>query len=192
MEIYLIRHTTPCVEKGICYGQSDIPLAETFPAERDALLKYLPLQLDAVYTSPLSRCLDLAKCINEGKSMVQDSRLLEMNFGDWEMKKWEELEKGPLSLWMKDFVNVRVPNGENFLELNKRVQDFIHELIKKDHSKVAVITHAGVIRCFVTFILGLQLTQAFKIQISYASITKVHLQKDDDLNSIEYLNRSLI
>ena len=33
MEVILIRHTTPDVPTGTCYGQSDVPLKETFEEE---------------------------------------------------------------------------------------------------------------------------------------------------------------
>jgi len=41
-EIYLIRHTTPKVEKGICYGQTDLNLADTFEQEKERILKIIP------------------------------------------------------------------------------------------------------------------------------------------------------
>ena len=53
MEIYLIRHTTPDVAKGICYGQTDLALTATFPEEAEHVLKQLPPDLDVVYSSPL-------------------------------------------------------------------------------------------------------------------------------------------
>ena len=33
MNIYLIRHTSVDVPKGLCYGQSDVPLRPTFEIE---------------------------------------------------------------------------------------------------------------------------------------------------------------
>ena len=33
MNIYLIRHTSVDVPKGLCYGQSDVPLRPTFEKE---------------------------------------------------------------------------------------------------------------------------------------------------------------
>lgn len=189
MEIYLIRHTAPLIEQGICYGQSDIPLAGTFESEKKLLLTNLPQQLDAVYSSPLSRCLQFAQCLVSAPSVITDNRLLEMNFGDWELKKWNDLEEGLLNAWMNDFVETRVPNGENFIALYTRIQDFIHELIEKEYMKIAIVTHAGVIRCFIAYLLDLALTNAFKIQLAYSSITKIHLQKDGCMNSIEYLNK---
>jgi alpha-ribazole phosphatase len=188
MEIYLIRHTSPQVEKGICYGQSDVPLAATFENERKELLNGLPDQLDAVYSSPLSRCCQLADYVQAKLPVITDKRLLEMHFGDWELKKWDAVEQVALTAWMNDFVNVGVPNGENFIDLNNRVHDFIIDLIKTKHQKIAIVTHAGVIRCFAAYILELPLKQAFRIQVAYASISKIHLQDERCMNSIEYLN----
>ena len=42
MEIYLIRHTTPNIEKGICYGQADLDITETFLEEVEAIKPHLP------------------------------------------------------------------------------------------------------------------------------------------------------
>ena len=34
MEIYLVRHTTPAINNGICYGQTDVDLNfDTFESE---------------------------------------------------------------------------------------------------------------------------------------------------------------
>ena len=42
---------------------------------------------------------------------------MEMNFGDWEMKNWDDIPLEELNPWMQDFVNVRVSNGESFTDL---------------------------------------------------------------------------
>src|SRR5581483_10134224 len=110
MEIYLIRHTTPHIEKGICYGQSDIPLADSFQQELDKLLQFLPEKVDVVYSSPLLRCRQLAQHIYSEKEIILDDKLMEMNFGDWELKKWNNIDQQKLNEWMVDFVNVKVPN----------------------------------------------------------------------------------
>jgi len=187
MEIYLIRHTTPAVEKGICYGQSDIPLADSFQNEAAKLLEYLPKDFDAIYSSPLSRCHILAASI--ATNLKTDNRLCELNFGDWEMKKWDAINQAELNHWMQDFVNVKVPNGENLIELNHRVNHFADEMIKTDLSKVGVVTHAGVIRCFVSRILEIPLKNVFKIPVDYSSVTKLHISSDGCNSNIEYLNK---
>ena len=45
MEIYLVRHTTPAIEKGVCYGQTDLNVAETFEEEVELVLKNLEIFL---------------------------------------------------------------------------------------------------------------------------------------------------
>ena len=191
MEVYLIRHTTPQIEKGICYGQSDIPLEETFNNDRQKLLQQLPDSVDAVYSSPSSRCVKLSAHIKSNQEIIHDKRLMEMNFGNWEMKKWDEINQEVLNEWMKDFVNVRIPNGENFIDLHKRVNEFMNELIKTDHKNVAIITHAGVVRSVLCQILEIPLRNAFKIPIDYGGITKINIDKKSCYQNIEYINQTL-
>ena len=104
MKIYLIRHTTPDISKEICYGQSDIELAETFGKEAEVIFKKLPKTLDRIYTSPLKRCLQLASLISH-KEIEKVPQLQEMNFGDWELKPWNNIPKAELNPWMENFVN---------------------------------------------------------------------------------------
>jgi alpha-ribazole phosphatase len=190
MEVYLIRHTTPQIEKGICYGQSDIPLTELFKNESEKLLLNLPQDIDVVYSSPLSRCRKLAELIKTKGPIIPDKRLLELNFGDWEMKKWDDIEQEELNKWMQNFVNVQVPNGESFVDLNNRVNHFIDELVKKNHKRVVIITHAGVIRSFIIRILEIPLKNAFKIPVDYSSVTKVDIGVDNCFNNLKILNKN--
>ncbi|MGY0037023.1 histidine phosphatase family protein [Pedobacter sp. NJ-S-72] len=60
MEVYLIRHTTPLIKKGLIYGRTDVPLADSFTQEKDSVLKQIPVDLDVVYSSPSFRCKVLA------------------------------------------------------------------------------------------------------------------------------------
>lgn len=64
MEIYLIRHTTPAIKKGLIYGRMDVPLAASFDQEKEVILKQLPSRLDAIYSSPSKRCCALADTLS--------------------------------------------------------------------------------------------------------------------------------
>ena len=189
MEIYLIRHTTPKIEKGICYGQTDIPVVDSFSVEAESVLQQLPDTFDMIYSSPSNRCFKLAQMIQPYQSIVTDKRLLEMNFGDWEMKKWDEINQDELHKWTQDFVNVVVPNGENFTQLNIRVNHFMHEIAKQNFNKVAVVTHSGVIRSFFISVLGIPLENAFKFAIDYGSVTKINIGSDSSYNNVVFLNK---
>ena len=116
---------------------------------------------------------------------------MEMNFGDWEGKAWSDIDKEELNSWMIDFVNNPAKNGENFLKMFKRVKLFIDELILENqhtNKPIFIFTHAGVIRCFVAYLLEIPLNNAFKIPIDIASVTSITLNADKNYNKINYLN----
>jgi alpha-ribazole phosphatase len=178
MEVYLVRHTETVCEKGICYGQSDVGIREPYNVIFESILNQLPE--DAIlYSSPLQRCVILAKHIQKNTKIdliIEDSRLMEMNFGDWELKNWDAIPREVLDPWMEDFVNVRVPNGESFVDLNDRVLDFWNnKLIKETERPVIVVAHAGVIRSFLCKINDLSLKDAFQNQVNYGDVIKINI-----------------
>jgi alpha-ribazole phosphatase len=178
MEVYLVRHTETICEKGICYGQSDVGIRQPYDAIFESILNQLP-QDAILYSSPLQRCTVLAKYILENTkidSIIEDSRLMEMNFGDWELEKWDEIPQEVLNPWMEDFVNVRVPNGESFVELNDRVLDFWKNKLTKETGKpVIIVAHAGVIRSFLCKINDLSLKDAFQNKVNYGDVIKINV-----------------
>ncbi|TXT32933.1 MAG: phosphoglycerate mutase [Chitinophagaceae bacterium] len=121
MEIYLIRHTTPLVEKGICYGQTDLDITDSFEEEVDMIRPHIPSNNIKVYSSPLQRCKKLAAALYHPNLVECHADLMELNCGDWEMQKWDDIPKAEIQPWMDDFVNVTVPNGESYVTLHQRV-----------------------------------------------------------------------
>ena len=116
MRLVFIRHTSVAVERGVCYGQSDVPVAETFETEAEAVKMRLDAyRFDRVYSSPLSRCMKLAAYCGYNNP-ITDSRLLEMNFGEWEMKRFDEITDPRLRLWYDDYLNVQATGGESAME----------------------------------------------------------------------------
>jgi alpha-ribazole phosphatase len=154
MEIYLIRHTTPEIAKGICYGQSDIALASTFEDEWNTIRDRLPEKIDAVYSSPLSRCRQLASKLGDwyGIPFIEDRRLAEMNFGEWELKRWDNIEQVALQEWMNNFREVRCPGGESYRDVLERVSDFVQTIQEQADKSIMIVTHGGVIKCFDTLL----------------------------------------
>ena len=161
MEIYLIRHTKVNIEKGVCYGQKDVELAESYPEELQAVKENLKdIEFDAIYTSPLSRAKKLANDIYP-EQVLEDKRLMELNFGDWEGKVWDEIKDPFLEVWMEDFVNKKCSNGESFVMLRDRVLEFWNELKSKDLKRVAVFAHGGVIRTIQAIEKNIKLEDSF-------------------------------
>lgn len=177
MEIYLVRHTETVCEKGICYGQSDVGLAEPFELIFENIIPQLPSEA-IIFSSPLQRCVILAKYIqNKIKtiSYQEDERLMEINFGDWEMKNWNDIPPEQLNPWMEDFVNIRTHNGESFVELHKRTGTFLSEQISKKPKKpIVIVAHAGIIRSFLCHHTSLPLKDAFQNKADFGQVLKIN------------------
>lgn len=183
MEIYVVRHTKVTVGRETCYGQTDVAVAESFLEEAAAIKKLLPNNFDAVYCSPLTRCKLLATELAH-ESVIFDARLKEMHFGDWENKKWNDIDQQNLNEWMQDYVTINAPGGENLGELYKRIEQFLERLISLQHEKILIVCHAGVIRCMWTYILKMPLKNMFKIPIGFGEIFVFNLDADEDFNVI--------
>lgn len=170
MEIYLIRHTTPNIEKGICYGQADVSLASSFENEWQALINKLPPTADIMYSSPLSRCLALAYKVGVHYHLpvIQDARLKELNFGVWEMKYWNDIDQKKLQEWMDDYVNVKCPDGESYLDLAERVQSFLINLKTEGYSKVIIVTHHGVMKVIHSILENVDLKKGMEQKFEFA------------------------
>lgn len=185
MEIYLIRHTKVEVPANTCYGQSDVSLADSFEKETESILEKLSNTDHFIcYTSPLTRCKSLANKIST-REIKLEPRLMELNFGDWELKTWKNIGKESFDEWNEDFVNNKVPGGESYFELSVRVKSFWKEIIKKKEDSI-LVTHGGVIRALLAHCLGLPLENSFRLKIDYGSITKIIL--NGEFVNVEYVN----
>lgn len=194
MEVYLVRHTSVDVPRGICYGQSDVPVRDTFPQEAAAVkakLQHLvekgflpdsssmeashtgnPLHFDAVYTSPLSRCTRLAEFCGYGDAS-REPRIKEMNFGDWEMQEYSSIKDPHLQVWFNDWVNVRTSGGESFADQLHRVGEFLQELKDAGKENVLLFCHGGVLACAKVLGGKIGVREAFSTLDDYGSIIKV-------------------
>lgn len=192
MDIYLIRHTKVKVDNGICYGQSDVDVADTFENEVKKLKEKCHFSPKMVfYTSPLKRCLLLAEKLSSTPPIIDD-RLLEISFGDWELKKWDLIDRSELEEWTNNFIMTKIPNGESYFDLYKRSCKFFDDLVKKDHKNVVIISHSGVIRSIITYILKIPLEKSFIIQIDYGKMSKIKynfVNNSDPILNIEFLNQ---
>jgi alpha-ribazole phosphatase len=190
MEIFLIRHTTPQVEKGTCYGQSDLETADSFHREAALIKTFIPSTVDTVYSSPLKRCSRLAKELFPAQTISYHHELKEIHCGEWEMQKWDEIPPEPLQTWMADFVHVPMPGGESYLDLFTRTTGFLKTIISAGQN-AAVITHGGVIRSLLSHITSTPLLQSFdKFSIEYGCVIKLGLQNGLFYPTILYNNKN--
>lgn len=155
--LWLVRHARPLVEPGLCYGSSDLP-ADAADTERAAseLAAVLPSNA-TLLMSGLQRAQQLARALHalrpELAPPVSDPRLNEMDFGRFELCRWDAIERVEFDAWTNDFYAHRFGGRESVAELLARVGQALRDTVQ-GHSSAGMpdsrdrvwFTHAGVIR----------------------------------------------
>lgn len=176
MEVILIRHTTPDVPTGTCYGQSDVPLKESFAEEAVVTKAALDAcgPVDHAYTSPLSRCTRLAAFCGYADAQ-RDARLMELNFGEWEMKPFDVIADPQLQIWFADHIHTPVTGGESFMQQCQRVSQFLDELRQQPWHRVAVFAHGGVLVAAQVYAGIVTPEEAFSVLPPFGGIVRIIL-----------------
>jgi len=145
--LWLVRHARPLTAPGICYGQLDVSADDDATAKSArALAEILPPGINII-CSPLQRCEQLAlnlTGLRPDLTFRTDPRLKEMNFGQWEGQRWDDIGATAIDAWVADFGRHRPGGGESVGQFMQRVAaawDEAHTL-----PGTLWITHAGVIR----------------------------------------------
>ena|SRR5687768_5541919 len=174
MEIFLIRHTKPAIAAGICYGQTDIDLAESFREEAEIIAKYLPGNIQHVISSPLLRCRRLAEWLFPRSSIEFNNNLKEIDCGDWEMNEWDEIPKEVLDPWMREFATSPFPNGESYDKFYQRIIIEFEHIIHNYRATVAIVSHGGVMRSILSYISHTPLQNSFDcFKIPFGTVVEI-------------------
>ncbi len=173
MQLYLIRHPTPQVATGICYGRTDLALAEDVAAAAARIAPQLPPQAP-VFTSPLQRCRQLADALHPAPR--SDPRLQEMNFGAWEMRPWSQIQHEALDGWAANPLGYAPPAGETVAQLQARVQEFVRELRGEGLQRAVLVTHAGVLKVIVGRSRQLPAKEWMALKFEYESVVCVTIE----------------
>lgn len=176
MGLILVRHTRPAVAEGLCYGQADVGLADTFAEEATGVLAALP-EVRIVVTSPLQRCMALAQYICAAKELPLeiDERLMEMDFGAWQGRYWSELPISDLGAWSDDFLHARPHGGESVALFQTRVRAALADWGTRPQP-IAIVTHAGVIK--VACRPESELSRNFEATVDFGGIVVLQADKE--------------
>ena len=154
MEVILIRHTSVDVPKGVCYGQTDVPLRDSF--EEEASITAQQLQNDVL-------------------DAIRDARLKELNFGEWEMQEFDKICDPRLEEWYNDYFHVAATGGESFMMQLQRVSEFLNEVSGKEYKRIAVFAHGGVLICAQIYAGILRMEDAFDALTPYGGVVRLQL-----------------
>ena len=155
-QIFLVRHGQ---SEGNLFrrvqGQTDLRLTAGGRAQLPYLQKrFAPVELAAVYSSPLRRARDTAVAIVGGRDipLLTDERLIEMSFGAWEMRPWGEINREYPELknaFLHDTGRWYVEGSESYAAVQERMLAVMTDLARANDGKtVAVASHGMAIRAF--------------------------------------------
>ena len=151
--IHLIRHgVTKDNIEGVYCGITDTPLCDDGKTQLQQMKEeYAYPGAQFLFTSPLVRCKETAEILYpELKPIVIDG-LTEYNFGEFEGKTAEELQKKDKGFerWLRGEPGVRPPFGESNEDFANRVCSsfvkIVDGVIKTGTEDLIIVTHGGVI-----------------------------------------------
>lgn len=139
--LYLMRHEKTAANVSRRYiGWTDEPIVQ------QQLDVTLPIQPTVVYGSDLLRCRQTAGCYFPQIPYKADARLRESDFGQFEMKTYEELKDNlAYRAWIDCPRENPPPDGESFQLFEARVQAGVAEIVRQA-GDYTLLVHGGVIR----------------------------------------------
>lgn len=175
VRVFLVRHPKPDVAEGTCYGRTDLGLAED-PAACAGRLRGLLPESAPVWSSPLSRCLRLAEALHPAPQV--DERLVEADFGAWEMRPWKQIGRQAIDGWAADPLHFAAHGGESVAMLHGRVAAFLGGLAGQTGAggsgavtEAILVVHAGVMKVAVGELLGLPPRDWLGLQFEFGTAT---------------------
>jgi broad specificity phosphatase PhoE len=156
---YFVHGTTIDNENGISSGWNDVELSTLgIKQSKDLKTDISNKKFDVVFVSDLKRAVDSAKLtFGEIVPIVQDKRLRECNYGDFNGKLSEIVE--PLQ---EKSIFDRMPNGESYEDVKVRILDFLKDLKNNyDGKSVAIVAHKAPQLALDVILKGRSWEQAF-------------------------------
>ncbi len=175
--IYLIRHGE-CAgnRQGLFRGRYDFPLNEVGIEQAESLARELKdVNLDAIYSSPLSRAIQTAKAICEGRDIdpIVEQGFNNIHLGSWEGRpKAEIAEEYPsqFRLWRTEPEKLRMEGAETLEKVQARAVKALARITEERMGEgFAVLTHRAVIKPLIAGILGIPAPYFWKLNPETAS-----------------------
>jgi probable phosphoglycerate mutase len=173
--LHLIRHGAYAQLGQMIVGRSPgISLNQQGREQAEAIAAVLSARpLRAVIATPLQRTQETAAPLAArlGLTIRIEEDLTDLDYGEWTMLPFAELDKDPR--W-QDFNRFRsravIPGGERMVELQRRAVGAVLRLVAEFGGKeLAVFSHGDVIKAVIMHFLGMSLDRIHEIEISPAA-----------------------
>lgn len=135
------------------------------------------ISLDALYTSPMFRTVQTARTIARGRSLKiqKASALAEIDYGQWVGKYFDDVTREKAyQIYHTAPSEAQPPGGEKMTEVLKRSVGLVEDLRKRhEKGRIALISHADVIKAILVRYLNLDLNEILRLRIDNASLSLV-------------------
>lgn len=194
--LILVRHgRTAWHAEGRYAGTADVELDDVGRKQVELVVKRLAgAGIEHVYSSPLSRCLELAERVadSHGLDVTVDERLREIDLGRWDGVLYTDIIKNDgeiLRKWTADPSSMTVPGGESLAAVQDRSMQWFSQAVA-DYPEGTIIasSHGGPIRSILAAVIELPLSRIFRLQVDLASISIVNYK--GKFSNLELLNET--
>ncbi len=205
-ELYLIRHAQSSGNVTLSFqGHTDAALSLQGKQQLEYLAKrFYNIELDKVYSSPLTRALKTAKAVNRShkKEIAVDQRLIEINPGAVEGMPFAELRQKypePARLFLEEPESCVMPGGESMKQVYDRVSAAIMDIVEVNRNqRIAVVSHGCALRNMLAFLLGYgqqgvgKAPICYNTAISHLRVTESGLPFAVMVNDASHLSEELL
>lgn len=177
MKVLLFRHgaVRHSGEK-VFIGRTDLPLSAEGRRQAEAWRHcFQERPPGRVVSSPLSRALEFARIMAGDRAIDVEVclELSEIDLGNWDGRSMSEIRQTDPTSWQergRNLAQFRPPNGESFEDVQKRAVPAFEELVALSDPELIVVSHAGVNRVLLCYLLGMPLEHLFRIGQDYACL----------------------
>lgn len=176
MSLFICRHgRTEANASGLLLGRADPELDRIGEAQAAAIAAAVP-NAEVVVSSPLARCRQTAEAF--GLPVTTDDRLIELDYGDFDLKPLSEIPAETWAEWRSDS-DFRPPGGETLNELGTRVFAALDELATSATTRdVVVVSHVSPIKAAVAWALQSPMSISWRCFVAQASITEIGISQN--------------
>ncbi len=148
---------------------------------QEAGSRLAPQPITAVYSSPVTRCVETAEYIapHFRLPILLDDAFGEVHYGAWEGKKIAKLAKKPSWQIVQFFPSrMRFPGGEALREVQYRAVQALENLSQRHPPEcVVVVSHADLLKLVLAHYLGVHIDLFQRIAVSPASVSVLQLSE---------------
>jgi broad specificity phosphatase PhoE len=187
MTWYILRHADK--EQGNYHNpqlrHQDQPLSEKGRRDAQKLVGlFVDKPIAAIYVSAYQRTWQTAACLAEQLQLtpIADARLNEIDNGLVDEMTEREFEQTYPDVW-KAYVartaDFRFPSGESGMDVQERVKEFFDEKLRQHKdSSILIVSHDGLIRQMMCYVLGLPVYRRGDFRVSLCGLTELRYQED--------------